>query len=132
MDRRLFEKVNQRLELMPTVAILGPHQAGKTTLAMQIADKQPSLYLDLQLESDRARLDDPGPYLKEHRDKLIILDEIHRVPGLVSTLEALSTQIGGQVNVTPNLSSWALQVPTYFASPVNHSQEDWPTRNYTA
>ena len=89
MDRRLFEKVNQRLELMPAVAILGPHQAGKTTLAMQIADKQPSLYLDLQLESDRARLDDPGPYLKEHRDKLIILDEIHRIPELFSTLRAV-------------------------------------------
>ncbi len=80
IERRLFKEVNQRLEQMPAVAILGPRQAGKTTLALQIADEQPSLYLDLQLDSDRARLDDPGPYLKEHRDKLIILDEIHRVP----------------------------------------------------
>ena len=89
IERRLFEEVNQRLQEMPAVAILGPRQAGKTTLALQIADRQPSLYLDLQLESDRVRLDDPGPYLKEHRDKLIILDEIHRVPGLFSTLRGV-------------------------------------------
>ena len=89
IERRLFKEVNQRLEQMPAVAILGPRQAGKTTLALQIADKQPCLYLDLQLDSDRARLADPAPYLKEHRDKLIILDEIHRVPELFSTLRAV-------------------------------------------
>ncbi len=74
---------------MPAVAILGPRQAGKTTLALQIADRHSSLYLDLQLDSDRAKLADPAPYLSEHRDKLIILDEIHRVPGLFSTLRAV-------------------------------------------
>lgn len=89
IERRLFKEVNQRLEHMPAVAILGPRQAGKTTLALQIADRQSSLYLDLQLDSDRAKLADPAPYLSEHRDKLIILDEIHRVPGLFSTLRAV-------------------------------------------
>ncbi len=74
---------------MPAVAILGPRQAGKTTLALQIAERRPSIYLDLQLASDRARLSDPAPYLAEHRDKLVILDEIHRVPELFATLRSI-------------------------------------------
>ena len=89
IKRRLLQEVNQRLTQIPAVAILGPRQAGKTTLALQIADTQASLYLDLQLDSDRAKLADPAPYLKEHRDKLVILDEIHRVPELFSTLRAV-------------------------------------------
>ena len=74
---------------MPAVAILGPRQTGKTTLALEIADQQHSLYLDLQLDAHRARLDDPAAYLTEHGDKLVILDEIHRVPELFSTLRAV-------------------------------------------
>lgn len=71
------------------MAILGPRQAGKTTLALQLAEQRPSLYLDLQLDTDRAKLDDPAAYLMEHGDKLIVLDEIHRVPELFSTLCAV-------------------------------------------
>lgn len=39
-ERKLFHEVTLRLEQMPTVAILGPRQAGETTLALQIADRQ--------------------------------------------------------------------------------------------
>lgn len=74
---------------MPAIAILGPRQAGKTTLALQLAEQRPSIYLDLQLDTDRAKLDDPAPYLLEHKDKLIILDEIHRIPELFNTLRAV-------------------------------------------
>lgn len=89
LNRRLFSEVSQRLEDFPAVAIIGPRQAGKTTLALQLAEHRPSLYLDLQLDTDRAKLDDPAPYLLEHKDKLIVLDEIHRVPELFSTLRAV-------------------------------------------
>ena len=89
LNRRLYAEVTDRLENIPAVAILGPRQAGKTTLALQLADQRTSLYLDLQLDTDRAKLDDPAPYLLEHSDKLIVLDEINRVPELFGALRAV-------------------------------------------
>ena len=75
-----------------TVALLGPRQVGKTTLAFQLAKKQPSIYLDLELKSDRAKLEEPELFLKMHEDKLVILDEIHLMPDLFATLRGLIDQ----------------------------------------
>jgi hypothetical protein len=82
------------LELLgrfPAVALLGPRQVGKTTLALSLeSDASTSpLYLDLELPSDRAKLADPELYLAEHEDRLVILDEIHRLPGIFQTLRGL-------------------------------------------
>ena len=55
-------------------------------LKIKLADQRPSLYLDLKLDTDRAKLDDPARCLLEHSDKLIVLDEIHRVPELFGAL----------------------------------------------
>ncbi len=87
--RAALSEVERRLGIAAAVAILGPRQAGKTTLALQLAEKRASLYLDLQLEADRARLADAFGYLQLHADKLVILDEIHRVPELFSTLRSV-------------------------------------------
>ena len=71
-------------------ALLGPRQVGKTTLALEIGNARPSLYLDLESPSTRAKLADPGErYLAEHEDELVILDEVHRVPELFQTLRGL-------------------------------------------
>ena len=89
IDRRLLPVVLESVETTPVVALLGPRQVGKTTLALEIAAGRPSLYLDLENEADRARLDDPGWYLREHPDELLVLDEIHRVPDLFRTLRGV-------------------------------------------
>jgi len=71
------------------VALIGPRQVGKTTLAHAVADGRPSLYLDLESSMDRAKLAEPELFLARHEDKLVILDEIHRVPELFSTLRGI-------------------------------------------
>ena len=79
------------LGTMPVVALLGPRQVGKTTLALEIAksiDKE-SAYLDLELDSDLAKLSDPEAYLRRFEDKLLIIDEVQRQPELFRLLRGL-------------------------------------------
>ncbi|MER8795277.1 AAA family ATPase [Mesorhizobium sp. M0984] len=61
----------------------------QTTLAPEIAERRPSIYLDLESDADRARLAQPELYLAEHQDKLVILDEVHRLPNLFQKLRGL-------------------------------------------
>jgi predicted AAA+ superfamily ATPase len=91
IPRLVQPKVAQLLEQFPAVALLGPRQVGKTTLALSLAETlgESALYLDLELPSDRAKLSDPELYLNQHEDRLVILDEIHRVPGIFETLRSL-------------------------------------------
>ena len=75
----------------PVVAILGARQVGKTTLArnLQAAWKQPCHIFDLERQSDLARLADPELALEPLRG-LVVLDEIHRMPGLFPLLRVLA------------------------------------------
>ena len=88
IDRDLESLVLKRLEQFPCVALLGPRQVGKTTLARAIVDRRPgrALYLDLENPADRRRLDDAPAYLAAQGDKLVVLDEIHRAPELFEVL----------------------------------------------
>jgi uncharacterized protein len=89
IERKIATQLIDRLETAPAVALLGPRQVGKTTLARMIGDRRPSIYLDLESDADRARLADPELYLAGHEDKLVILDEVHRLPGLFRNLRGL-------------------------------------------
>ncbi len=76
---------------MPVVALLGPRQAGKTTLALQIAQVvgKETAYLDLELDSDLAKLTDVEAYLRRFENKLLIIDEVQRQPELFRVLRGL-------------------------------------------
>ncbi len=80
---------NAALARQAAVALIGPRQVGKTTLAHQIAETTNALYLDLELRADRAKLADPALFLKRYADRLVILDEIHRAPELFQDLRGL-------------------------------------------
>lgn len=89
IPRIKLDLVRARLAQFPAVALLGPRQVGKTTLAHELATTQTSVYLDLELSSDRDKLDDPTMFLTRHEDKLVIIDEIHRLPELFQSLRSL-------------------------------------------
>jgi len=80
ISRRLKPRLSFLLLHNPAVVLLGPRQCGKTTLALEIARQQNSVYLDLEDERDQAKLSDPNKYLEDHEDELVILDEVHRAP----------------------------------------------------
>ena len=89
IPRQAIQKVEEALSRQAAVALIGPRQVGKTTLARGLVSSSPSLYLDLESKTDRDKLTDPELFLKSHEDELVILDEIHRVPELFQTLRGL-------------------------------------------
>lgn len=89
ISRHLLSCLQEELAHSPAVALLGPRQVGKTTLALQLAQTRPCVYLDLQSDADRAKLNSPELYLAEHADELVILDEIHALPNLFPVLRGL-------------------------------------------
>lgn len=83
--------VRRELARSPVVCLYGSRQVGKTTLARAIAESsQPTgVCLDLELPSDRRKLDDPEIFLRDQRDRLVVLDEVQRMPELFSVLRPL-------------------------------------------
>ncbi len=92
ITRRLKTQLANYLSQFPAVALLGPRQVGKTTLALEMGEQYPSIYLDLESDADRAKLADPELYLTQHEDKLVILDEVQRMPNLFQVLRGLIDQ----------------------------------------
>jgi predicted AAA+ superfamily ATPase len=90
--RHLQSLLTEELRFSPAVALLGPRQVGKTTLALEVARGIPHVYLDLESERDRGKLAQAELYLESHLDKLVILDEVHRAPGLFPMLRGLIDQ----------------------------------------
>ena len=89
IGRQIHQKVVRALTRQAAVALIGPRQVGKTTLAHNIADSYKSVYLDLEAREDREKLKNPVLFLEQNEDKLVILDEIHRVPELFQVLRGL-------------------------------------------
>ena len=89
IERRLTPLLEEALAHAPAVALLGPRQVGKTTLARSLGGLSNALYLDLESAADREKLSDPAYFLGQHKDRLVILDEIHRAPGLFPVLRGL-------------------------------------------
>lgn len=82
-------RIEQLLGEFPAVALLGPRQVGKTTLALELAEGRDTVYLDLESEIDRNKLANAETYLGEQRGRLVILDEAQRMPGLFEALRGV-------------------------------------------
>jgi predicted AAA+ superfamily ATPase len=91
MIHRWEEKnILELLHDFPCVALIGPRQVGKTTLAKNIQKQiASSLYLDLESISDSSRLDDAETYLVQNEEKLVVIDEVQRGKDLFPLLRSL-------------------------------------------
>ncbi|MEW5828277.1 MAG: ATP-binding protein [Chloroflexota bacterium] len=85
---RYLTQLQTALRRSPVTALLGPRQCGKTTLALQLAQKQPATLFDLESIPDRRRLQNPELVLGA-LSGLVILDEIQLMPELFAVLRVL-------------------------------------------
>lgn len=88
ITRRVGRRLAELVDTYPAVGLLGPRQAGKTTLALELSAGRPSVYLDLESATDLAKLADAERYFADHEVELVVLDEVHRVPGLFQILRS--------------------------------------------
>ncbi len=89
IPRKSQSIIESALARQAAVAVIGPRQLGKTTLALTIAENRDSVYLDLEASADREKLTEPVLFLNQHTDKLVVLDEIHRMPELFQELRGI-------------------------------------------
>jgi len=92
IHRTIEDILIQGLKSRPVVVILGPRQVGKTTLALEFAKPlldKPVHYLDLELDSDLAKLDDAESYLRRFENQLLVIDEVQRKPDLFRVIRGL-------------------------------------------
>ena len=89
LNRSSLQRIQKLMRQFPALALLGPRQVGKTTLARSIAKDVNGVYFDLERPSDRFKLSDPELALSQFADRLVVLDEVQRTPGLFEVLRPL-------------------------------------------
>lgn len=82
-------KIREALTRSPSVALMGPRQVGKTTIAFRISESTPSIYLDLENTLDLQKVRDIVSFQDVNQKKLIILDEVQRLPEVFSPLRGI-------------------------------------------
>ena len=87
-DRFVTAEVQQALLTSPAVVLLGPRQVGKTTLALELSQAD-GAYFDLESPEDRSRLSNVEQTLRSKQDRLVVLDEVQRLPTLFEPLRGL-------------------------------------------
>jgi len=87
--RRIENKLIAALERSPSVVLLGPRQVGKTTIALNIFETVPAIYLDLENSIDLEKVSDVYAFQAENTGKLIILDEVQRLPEIFAPLRGI-------------------------------------------
>jgi len=94
IHRNASEEIQQLMQMFPAVVLVGARQVGKTTLAKEISKKlnKDSIYIDLELPSDEAKLQEAEIFLSQHVDKCIIIDEVQRNKSLFPIIRALIDQ----------------------------------------
>ena len=112
IERSLEEKIKINFEIIPVLAILGPRQCGKSTLAKKITSLRKNVvYLDLERPSDINQLRDPELFFTSNKNKLICLDEIQRMPSIFNVMRSIidDNTINGQFLILGSASPELIQ-----------------------
>lgn len=89
ISRRLAAVLKETLSWSPSATLIGPRQVGKTTLAVDLSADIPSVYLDLEDRLDIEKVKDIAAFHSDNHDKLIILDEVQRLPEVFAPLRGI-------------------------------------------
>lgn len=94
IERQLKTRILKLISNIPSVAILGARQAGKTTLAKMIMPelKKETLYLDLENPVDIVKFENAVPFISANQEKCLIVDEVQRKPELFPILRSMIDQ----------------------------------------
>lgn len=92
IERRLHQHLHSLLQSNSAVALVGPRQIGKTTLALKVTDSIKGVYRDLEDPRDADQVRDIILFADQYPDQLIILDEIQRLPDLFAPLRVIIDQ----------------------------------------
>lgn len=87
--RRLEDQLRLAIDESPSVALMGPRQIGKTTIALNLSEGEPAVYLDLENRLDAAKVQDIDAFHVANRDQLIILDEVQRTPEIFTSIRGI-------------------------------------------
>lgn len=87
--RHLEAQLLDRLQNSSSVALIGPRQVGKTTLAFSMGVKLPSEYLDLENGTDLRKVQNIEAFYQANSTKLIVLDEVQRLPEIFGPIRGL-------------------------------------------
>ncbi len=89
IQRRLYHKIREALQENASVALLGPRQVGKTTLAIDLLSKDEMTYIDLENNLDKRKVEDFRSFYVQNSKKLVILDEIQKMPEIFTSIRGI-------------------------------------------
>ena len=92
--RRAAVQARDALHFQAAVALIGPRQVGKTTLARTLGRERDAAYFDLEDPDDREQLRHARTLFDRNEGRLVILDEIHGMPELLGCCAARSIAAG--------------------------------------
>lgn len=107
IKRYIENKLREYFEIFPVVALLGPRQCGKSTLAKHIIGENADfIYLDLERPSDLRKLDDPELFFQSNSNKKICIDEIQLRPDLFRVLRGIidEKRVNGRILILGSAS----------------------------
>lgn len=147
INRSVKSRITEYMQLFPVIAILGPRQCGKSTLAHELGkDIGNFLFIDLENPSDRSRINDLSLFFNLNQDATVCIDEAQLMPNLFPELRSIVDKdrrngkiilLGSASRELVNKSSESLagrigyiELSPFTFSEIDNNQEDTMIRHW--